>query len=204
MRPSFFIFIAYINIIDLLYFLKINTYEVYLITSDIISDLTGKRIPKLSLTATNGGKVDISTLNGISIIYIYPRTSPPNEPPLKGWDKIPGARGCTLQSRNYATNYKAILSAGADRVYGLSTQKSGYQKEAVKRLSLPFHLLSDNNLSLATTLGLPTFKIGDTTLLIRITLILQNGRIKKVFFPIKSPEKNAALVLQYLSGTELK
>jgi peroxiredoxin len=45
-------------------------------------------------------------------------------------------------------------------VFGLSTQSTGYQREAVEQLQLPFDLLSDEDLSFAEALSLPTFEAG--------------------------------------------
>ncbi len=162
--------------------------------------LPGQNIPNVQLAATDGTDVDLTTLKGISVVYAYPRTSPPNEPPIDGWDQIPGARGCTPQSKGYAEQNSAILAAGASRVFGLSAQDSGYQREVVERLSLPFQLLSDNELQLANARGLPTFEAGGMKLLTRITLILEDGHVKKVFFPVDEPAQNAAEVVEYLKG----
>jgi len=167
---------------------------------DISNALTGQNIPNVQLMATDGTNVDLATLKGISVVYAYPRTSPPNEPPIDGWDQIPGARGCTPQSKGYAEQKSAILAAGASRIFGLSAQDSDYQKEVVGRLSLPFQILSDNDLRLAKAMGLPTFEAGGMTLLTRITLILEDGHVKKVFFPVDEPAQNAAEVLEYLKG----
>jgi peroxiredoxin (alkyl hydroperoxide reductase subunit C) len=84
--------------------------------------LVGQTLPSIPLSATGGTIVDLSRLQGTTVIYAYPRTSPPDEPPIEGWDKIEGARGCTIQSKGFAAYYPAIRAAGADHVFGLSTQ----------------------------------------------------------------------------------
>ncbi|MEH6445202.1 MAG: peroxiredoxin [Oceanospirillaceae bacterium] len=167
---------------------------------NIIDNLTGQTVPNLVLMATDGSKIDLAALAGISVVYAYPRTSPPNQPPIKGWDQIDGARGCTPQSKGYGEYHSEIIAAGASRVFGLSTQSSEYQKEVVERLSIPFHILSDQKLKLAAALVLPTFEAAGMTLLTRITIIIENGNIKKIFFPVNEPSQNAVEVAAYLKS----
>lgn len=167
--------------------------------SNIVEVLTGKAVPDVALPATDGTEVNLALLPGITVVYAYPRTSPPNEPPIEGWDQIPGARGCTPQTKGFADHYDAILEAGAARVFGLSTQDTGYQTEVVERFALPFPILSDEQLALAGKLGLPWFEAGGMTLLTRITLVIENGVIRKVFAPIEDPAGNAAAVAAFLA-----
>lgn len=169
-------------------------------TDTITDTLCGQSLPRVALSATNGATVDLSAMDGVSVVYAYPRTSPPNEPPIEGWDQIPGARGCTPQSQGFAEHHDAIIAAGAARVFGLSTQDTAYQQELVNRLSLPFDILSDEQLTLAKALGLPTFQAGGMVLLTRITLIIDSGTIKKVFYPVSDPGQNALDIAAYLRG----
>ena len=104
--------------------------------------LIGMKLPSLSLTATNGTKIDLSQVEGCLVLYCYPRTGTPNTSLPEGWDQIPGARGCTPQSCAYRDHYQEIKALGAE-VFGLSTQATAYQKEMVGRLHLPFTVLSD-------------------------------------------------------------
>ncbi|RKZ67177.1 MAG: peroxiredoxin, partial [Gammaproteobacteria bacterium] len=57
------------------------------------SHLNGMSLPDLSLASTKGGEVNISSLSGLTVIYIYPMTGRPDIPLPDGWDQIPGARG---------------------------------------------------------------------------------------------------------------
>jgi peroxiredoxin len=83
-------------------------------------------------------------------------------------------------------------------VYGLSTQSTEYQREAAERLHLPFELLSDEELAFAKALDLPIFEIDGMVLLKRLTMILDDGRIEKVFYPVFPPGENAEVVVEYL------
>jgi peroxiredoxin len=71
---------------------------------------------------------------------------------------IPGARGCTPQSCSFRDHFNELRALGVDHLFGLSTQDTAYQREAAERLHLPFPLLSDENLELATAIGYPHSK----------------------------------------------
>jgi peroxiredoxin (alkyl hydroperoxide reductase subunit C) len=93
-----------------------------------------------------------------------------------------------------------LKRAGVSQVFGLSTQDTGYQREAVERLHLPFELLSDEKLAFARALKLPTFEVDGMTLIKRITLIARDGAIAKVFYPVFPPDRNAGEVLDWLTA----
>lgn len=159
--------------------------------------LPGMAVPARSLTATSGEAVNLARLAGWSVVYCYPRTGRPDEEAPSGWDDIPGARGCTTQSCAFRDQHAELLALGA-RVFGLSSQDSAYQREAAERLHLPFPLLSDAGLTFARALRLPTFQVGGMTLLQRLTLVLRDGRIEHVFYPVFPPDRNAAEVRHWL------
>ena len=160
--------------------------------------LAGAKLPDLALPATAGAPVNLSKLSGRTVIYIYPRTGVPGVDLPNGWDLIPGARGCTPQSCSFRDHFDELTRLGVAHLYGLSTQDTAYQHEAATRLHLPFALLSDEKLSLATALKLPTFSVAGMTLLKRMALIVDNGRIVKMFYPVFPPDKNAAEVVAWL------
>ena len=170
--------------------------------------LTGQRLPRIALASTAGRQVDLSAFTGTTVVYIYPRTGRPDEESPPGWNAIPGARGCTPQSCAFRDHYEALQRAGATHVYGLSSQDSAYQREAVERLHLPFELLSDAGLALANALNLPTFEVDGMTLIKRLTLIARapqiapsrrgEAAIVKVFYPVFPPDQNAERVLSWL------
>jgi peroxiredoxin len=157
------------------------------------------RLPSLALAATDGTTVDLSTLPGRSVVYVYPRTGRPDQPLPTGWDEIPCARGCTPQSCAYRDLAAELGSLGA-RIFGLSTQDTAYQQEAVARLHLPFPLLSDERLELATALALPTFQVDGMTLIKRLTLVIDEGVIETVFYPVFPPDADAAKVAAWLQA----
>ena len=68
---------------------------------------------------------------------------------------------------------------GVAHLFGLSTQDTGYQREAAERLHLPFAILSDHDLALTRAINLPTFEAGGMTLLKRMALVIDDGVIVK-------------------------
>ncbi|HUF81318.1 MAG TPA: peroxiredoxin, partial [Burkholderiales bacterium] len=160
--------------------------------------LAGQRLPSLKLASTHGRGIDLSALEGTVVVYIYPRTGRPDEPSPAGWNEIPGARGCTPQSCAFRDHYEELTRTGAAHVFGLSTQDTMDQKEAVERLHLPFELLSDSQRAFAQALKLPTFQVDGMTLIRRLTLITRDAVIEKVFYPVFPPDGNAQQVLAWL------
>jgi peroxiredoxin len=165
----------------------------------LAAHLPGTRVPSIPLAATSGASIDLSALLGRTVVYAYPRTGLPDQPPPDGWDAIPGARGCTPQSCAFRDHHAELRARGA-HVFGLSTQDTDYQREAAERLHLPFPLLSDARLELATALRLPTFDVASMRLLKRLTLVLRDGRVEHVFYPVFPPDRNARDVLDWLAG----
>jgi peroxiredoxin len=161
--------------------------------------LPGTRLPSVPLLSTAGRLVDLASLTGRTAVYCYPRTGRPNQDLPRGWNEIPGARGCTPQSCAFRDHYRELQALDA-QVFGLSTQETGYQREAATRLHLPFELLSDERLTLAKALRLPTFEFESMTLLKRLTLIIKDAVVEKVFYPVFPPDKNAEEVALWLRG----
>jgi peroxiredoxin len=165
----------------------------------LANHLPGIAVAPVSLPATTGDMVDLSTLTGCTVVYCYPRTGRPDEESPDGWNLIPGARGCTPQSRAFRDQYRELQALGA-RIFGLSTQNSDDQREAVERLHLPFPLLSDAQLAFASAMRLPTFKVQSMRLIKRLTLIIREGVIAHVFYPVFPPDRNAQEVVDWLTA----
>jgi peroxiredoxin len=162
--------------------------------------LIGARLVSVPLRSTSGGLVDLFTLAGRTIVYAYPRTGRPGMANPQGWDMIPGARGCTPQTCTFRDHFGQLQALGVDHLFGLSTQDSEYQREAAERLHLPFALLSDAELKLTRAMRLPTFETSGMTLLKRFTLVIENGAIDHVFYPVFPPDRSADDVIQWLAG----
>ena len=132
------------------------------------------------------------------------RAPAPGKPLPHGWDAIPGARGCTPQSCGFRDHFAELRQAGVDHLFGLSTQDSEYQREAAERLHLPFAVLSDADLKFAKALRLPTFEVEGMTLLKRLTLVIDEGRITHVFYPVFPPDRSAQEVVDWLQAARSK
>ncbi len=168
--------------------------------------LSGLAMPAITLRSTDG--VDVSLDDAAAprtVVFAYPRTGRPGEEPPGGtaaWNAIPGARGCTPQACAYRDHFAELTALGV-RVVGLSTQDTAYQRELVDRLGLPYPILSDDHLALATALRLPTFDTEGLTLLRRLTLVIEGGRIEQVFYPVFPSDRDAEQVVDWLrSRTE--
>jgi peroxiredoxin len=160
--------------------------------------LLGAAVPAIELEATIGETVRLDQLGGTTVLFCYPRTGRPGDELPPGWNAIPGARGCTPEACGFRDAHTQFAELGA-RVAALSTQSPDYQREMAERLHLPFPVLSDERLELTRALGLPTFETSGMTLLKRLTLVIEDGRIAQVFYPVFPPDSHAADVLSALS-----
>jgi peroxiredoxin len=161
--------------------------------------LPGASMPRLVLRDTGGNEVALDRLGpGRTVIYLYPLSGRPGVDLPDGWDAIPGARGCTPEACGFRDHHADLQAAGADAVYGLSSQSTDYQAELADRLGLPFPMLSDPELALAEALDLPTFEASGEQLFSRLTVIVADGRIEHAFYPIFPPDQHAAEVLEWL------
>ncbi|ETR75402.1 BcpB protein [Afipia sp. P52-10] len=163
--------------------------------------LIGAKIPSIFLIATDGRGIDLASLQGRTVVFAYPRTGEPGKPsPVDDWDMIPGARGCTPQTCSFRDLFADLRAAGADHVFGLSTQDTAYQREMADRLHLPFAVLSDQTLALVRGMKLPTMQVADMTLIKRLAWISDNGRIAHVLYPVFPPDRNGPEVLAWLKA----
>jgi peroxiredoxin len=159
--------------------------------------LLNAAVPPVVLASTSGETLAVSELPGRTVLFCYPRTGRPDEELPPGWNAIPGARGCTPEACGFRDTHTQFTELGV-RVLALSTQDSAYQREMAERLHLPFPVLSDERLELTRELGLPTFETAGLTLLKRLTLVIDDGKIRHVFYPVFPPDGHAAQVLDWL------
>jgi peroxiredoxin/DNA-binding transcriptional MerR regulator len=166
--------------------------------------LLGCELPDIPIAATDGLSVRLGILNqGRVLIYVFPMTGDPTGPPTgdlpADWDSIPGARGCTPHNCDIRDHYAELIQSGVRRVFGLSSQPLEIQRRLAQQLRLPYPLLSDEDLKLASHLGLPTFNAGGLTLYRRMAMVIDEGFITKIFFPIFPPDQHAPIVLDWLA-----
>jgi peroxiredoxin len=157
--------------------------------------LVGLELPELELESSAGPV----SVRDFDVIYVYPRSGKPGVDLLPGWNETPGARGCTPQSCAFRDLHGDLAELGV-RVAGLSVQSLEDQQEFAERNHMPFPVISDPELRLGSALALPTFEIAGLTLYKRITLVAEDARIVKVFYPVFPPDANAGDVLRWLQN----
>lgn len=157
----------------------------------------GTVLPRVALPATDGERVDIAGLPGRSVIAVYPWTGRPGLPNPPRWDDIPGAHGSTPELERFR-DLAPRFETASTRLFGLSGQDTAYQQELAARLALPFAILSDEKGGFADALRLPRFATGGQTYLKRLTLVVEAGRIERVFYPVADPASHADEMLAWL------
>jgi peroxiredoxin len=158
----------------------------------------GLKLPAVTLKATDGNDVCFTALAGRNVVAVYPWTGRPGIPNPSGWDDIPGAHGSTPELEGFRDHHAEFAKAGV-QIYGLSRQTTDYQREMATRLRLPFPIFSDAHGAFASALRLPSFTIGGEIYLKRLTLVLNDGIIESVIYPIPDPAGHAADILKSLS-----
>ena len=163
--------------------------------------LKGLRFPSVSLSSTAGDTVDPSKLSGLSILFCYPRTGAPNETVPDEWNSIPGARGCTPQACAFRDASDEFSRLGVKQIFGVSTQDTAYQQELRERVHLAYHILSDEKLEMIKALTLPTFEWQGKSVIKRLTLAVEDGKIVQVWYPVFPSDKNPGEVVEWLKST---
>ena len=69
--------------------------------------------------------------------------------------------------------------------------------------ALPFALLSDAELRLTDPLGLPTLEVAGQVLVRRLTLLVNDGVVEHVWYPVFPPDRHAAEVVGWLRANPL-
>lgn len=166
----------------------------------------GGAIPDVALPSTSGGKVSLRNRPGRTVVFIYPWTGRPGiaDPPC--WDDIAGAHGSTAEAEGFRNLHSSFLSLDTE-VIGLSMQPIEWQQELIGRSRLGFEIVSDEAQLFARALGLPTFQTGGVVYLKRLTMVIRDGAIEIVFYPVHPPDAHARDVLAWLTdavGYELE
>ena len=161
--------------------------------------LPGRRLPVLDLPSSEGGTIRLSELPSRTVVFVYPAIGGPDVELLVEWTLLPGARGCTPEACGFRDELSEFDALGA-RVVGLSGQQPAVQRRHREELHLPYPLLSDAELSLAEDPGLPVFDFHRTRYFKRATLIVGDGAIEHVLYPVFPPQDAAAQALEWLRG----
>ncbi len=159
--------------------------------------LVGMALPDVALASTVGGALRVAGMPGRTVVFVHTRIRPASETISEAWLQVPGAEGCTSEACAFRDQAALIDAAGA-RIVGLSAQTPAEQAEAAKRLRLQYPLVSDEAQRVARALKLPTFAYEGRSWLRRLTLVVDDGRISHVFYPVFPPDKHAAEVYAWL------
>lgn len=154
-------------------------------------------LPDIALPATDGRHVSLAQLSGRWVVFMYPWTGRPGLPNPPNWDEIKGAHGSTPEAEGFRDHYETFRTAGFD-VVGVSGQTTAEQQEFAERIGLPFPLLSDAEGKLRHALRLPTFETGGVVYLKRLTLVIGDGKIERVVYPVHPPHSHARDLLAAL------
>ena len=161
---------------------------------------TGQAMPDIALRATTGERISPARIAGRAVLFCYPWTGRPGLSNPPDWDSIPGAHGSTPEVEGFRDVYDSLQEAGV-AVFGLSMQTPEDQREFAGRMKLPFPILSDAGGAFRQALSLPVFETGGVMYLKRLTLVLRDGAIEHVFYPVHPPDRHAHKVLAYFSGS---
>jgi peroxiredoxin len=157
-------------------------------------------MPDVALATTRGDELRLEGLAaGVTVVFVYPRIGVPDGLPEAEWDAIPGARGCTPEACGFRDHERELRELGV-AVVGISSQDLSEQRDAVDRHGLGYPLASDPAMELSRALGLPTFEAGGRTYYRRLTMVVRDGIVEHVFYPVFPPDRHAAEVVDWLSA----
>jgi peroxiredoxin len=155
---------------------------------EIVSSLTGATVPNVALQVV--GVDDPTCLDALDtslVVYFYPGCSTSagreSDTPLVDAEQHRGFR-----------DLRDDFAARHVTVVGVSSQPIERQQGAIAADRLPHLLARDGALQFADALGLPTFRLGAERFFQRLTLVVKEGVIWQVFFPITAPGRHAAEV----------
>ena len=166
--------------------------------------LLGMTIPSSIFPSTKGNFLNICKIDTqFTIMYFFPMISILKKNIPLGWNSIPGARGCTPQNIAISEHIDSLRNYGAIPI-GISTQPINELTKIASIREFSQEILSDSNLEFQQKLDIPTFQVEDKTMYKRVTLILKNSKIIKVFYPVFPPDKHIFEVLEWLKFCSIK
>ncbi len=161
--------------------------------------LLGMTIPNIILPSTKCSVLDFSKIHlNYKVLYFFPMIAIPGQNvPSSGWNDIPGARGCTPQNVSMSEYNSDLQKYGAMSI-GISTQSINELTKVsfLRKFSQP--LVSDSNLEFQEKFNIPTFQFENKEMYKRLTLIVLESRIVKVFYPVFSPDRHIFEILEWL------
>ncbi len=162
--------------------------------------LLGRQIPDIILPSTKDSFFDLSNIDReYGILYFFPMMIMPGKDLPLGWNDIPGARGCTPQNISFSENNATLEKFNAISI-GISSQPIYDLEQLSSRRKLSQILVSDSKLEFQKRLNIPTFNVEDKKMYKRLTLVVKDYKIVKVFYPIFPPDKHIFEILKWLES----
>ena len=160
--------------------------------------LLGREIPNIILPSTKNSFFDLSSIEKkYAILYFFPMMGIPEKYLPHGWNDIPGARGCTPQNISI-TKHMIELEKHDALPIGISSQPIADLEYLSSLRNFSQILISDNKLEFQKKLNVPVFTVDGHTLYKRLTLIVKNSKIVKVFYPVFPPDRHIFEILKWL------
>ena len=160
--------------------------------------LLGKQIPDIILDSTKDSLFDFSSIKQkYAILYFFPKMIMPGKSPPSGWNDVPGARGCTPQNISFSEN-NSILEKYDAMSIGISSQSIQDLKQLSATRKLSQILVSDEELEFQKKLQVPTFDVENKTMYKRLTLIVKDSTIIKIFYPVFPPDEHIFEIIKWL------
>jgi len=162
--------------------------------------LLGRQIPDIILPSTKDSFFDLSNIDKqYGILYFFPMMTIPGKDLPLDWNDIPGARGCTPQNISFSENNTTLEEFDAISI-GISSQPiyDLEQLSSIRKLSQI--LVSDSKLEFQKRLNIPTFNVEGKKMYKRLTLVVKDSKIIKVFYPIFPPDKHIFEILKWLES----
>jgi peroxiredoxin len=158
--------------------------------------LMGLAIPAgLRLTASSGGPIEpLRDTDPAAVIYFYPGT--PSSPDGGG-----GSESADVAQQRAFDRHRDDFSAHALRSIGISSASRRALRTSIFENRIVYHdIWSDPQFLLGQALGLPAFEHEGNLGYRRLTMVIRDGQIAKVFFPVDCPERSAAQVICWLKA----
>lgn len=160
--------------------------------------LPGMEMPSIALPSTKRDFTDACKIRAdFVILYFFPMMARSQKDIPAGWDSIPGARGCTPQNITISAHTEDLSRYDAVPI-GVSTQTIQELSSISSIRQLTQEILSDKDLKLQQKLNNPILKVEDKVMYKRMTLVLKNSKIAKVFYPVFPPDKHVFEILEWL------
>jgi len=154
-------------------------------------EVVGRPLPRVALQSADGcvGLGELADAHDL-VIYLYPGSE---QSPIG--EDVPRIDG--ILHRAFRAKARALLALGFP-VLGISSQQVKAQRRVVANNRLEHQMLSDPHLLLAKDLALQTFATGHGCWYKRITLVVQDGRIAWVQFPVREPSRAPAQAIAWI------